>query len=106
MCGTDERLNNIQASKKGTKLFSNEHDPRLKYTRAQKNRRNIKYVFEENLYKTRNSYFDNPSHFTLREYEIGNELLKNKNQMNYVAFRLMVIMSVFAYQIITIKAMW
>ena len=70
--------NNVWRLKKGSKLFSNEHDPRLKHARAQKNKRNIKYVFEENLYKTRNSYFDNPSHYTLREYEIGNELLKGK----------------------------
>lgn len=70
--------NNIWKLQDRSKLFSNEHDPRLKFDRRQKRIKQTKYVFDDNMYKIKEKYFLDQSKYILKEYNVPHELIKNK----------------------------
>ena len=77
--------NNSWDVKKGTQLFSNEHDPRLKLARYEKEKRITRYVYDEKIINNKN-FFKNLDNIKIIDIEIPNNILINKKSnenLNY-----------------------
>lgn len=70
---------------KGTELFSNEHDPRLKLARYEKEKKITRYVYEYNITKNKD-FFKNLDNCLIKDMKIPLEILENKKKNEIVTY--------------------
>ena len=78
--------NNNWEVEKGTQLFSNEHDPRLKLARYEKEKRVTRYVYD-NLIMNNKDFFKNLDNCSLEDIEIPNDILINKKSNELISYQ-------------------
>lgn len=71
--------------KRGTQLFSNEHDPRLKLARYEKEKRITRYVYDSNIMKNKD-FFKNLDNLKIKDIVIPNDILINKKSNENISY--------------------
>lgn len=78
--------NNTWEVEKGTQLFSNEHDPRLKLARYEKEKRVTRYAYEDSIINNKD-FFKNLDNCAIKDIIIPNDVLINKKSNELIMYK-------------------